>query len=305
MIEKSSCIGVVGGAPRGLSMAQAKQPAHGRTACGAEGESMMAIKWRMFLPTIAVLMLGCEDDDRDFRSRQGAANQDREVQPLDASNDETWNPNRGESRAMRTGFTEGEEIKRAVAVLAPIGNSRVSGTIEFVTRNGKVEVKGHVTGLPPGKHGFHVHEYGDLTSLEDGKSAGTHFNPTNMPHGATGSANAHLGDLGNIEANDRGEAQINITDTKLKLGGAHSIVGRSIVIHEKADDFSQPTGSSGEPIALGVIGIGGPQFKLTGMDSTLPQDKERDGQSAPDSTMNRPPTERDGAPPVRTQEPQP
>jgi len=103
------------------------------------------------------------------------------------------------------------DSQRAIAVLHPAGNSKVSSTIYFTQRDGSVEISGEVTGLSPGLHGFHIHEYGDC-SAADASSAGGHFNPTHMPHAGEGDAKRHEGDLGNIKADASGRAVVRMTD---------------------------------------------------------------------------------------------
>ena len=66
---------------------------------------------------------------------------------------------------------------------------------------------GEVTGLKPGKHGFHIHMFGDLRAA-DGMSAGGHYNPHGHPHGGPESKEHHEGDLGNIEADAQGVAKV-------------------------------------------------------------------------------------------------
>lgn len=68
-----------------------------------------------------------------------------------------------------------QRIERAKAVLVPIGNSDVSGTVYFDRADETIRITGTVKGLEPGKHGFHVHRYGDLSDREKGLSAGGHF----------------------------------------------------------------------------------------------------------------------------------
>ncbi|KJH46484.1 copper/zinc superoxide dismutase [Dictyocaulus viviparus] len=117
-----------------------------------------------------------------------------------------------------------------------------------------------LSGLPPGLHGFHVHEYGDLG---DGcNAAGLHYNPFMMEHGGPDSAVRHLGDLGNIYTQSDGMTTVSITDTKVTLNGRYSVIGRAFVIHAQRDDLglgtaptSKTTGDSGSRIACGVIGI--------------------------------------------------
>lgn len=147
------------------------------------------------------------------------------------------------------------DIERAVCVLMPIGDSGVSGQVEFVEVDDGVQVTGKVMGLEPGQHGFHVHAYGDLTDRESGKSAGSHYDPTKQPHGRRTDEERHVGDLGNIVANDAGVAEIDLTDDVIALNGAHSIVGRCIIVHAGEDQFTQPVGDAGARVAGGVIGI--------------------------------------------------
>lgn len=143
----------------------------------------------------------------------------------------------------------------AKAVLTPTKDPTVSGVIQFIKVPSGVKIVADVSGLTPGAHGFHVHEWGDC-SAPDGMSAGGHFNPLHMPHGAPNSLQRHAGDLGNLMADASGKAHYVFVDNNLSLTGPTSIVGRSIIVHEKNDDLhSQPAGNSGARIACGIIGV--------------------------------------------------
>jgi Cu-Zn family superoxide dismutase len=66
-------------------------------------------------------------------------------------------------------------------------------------------------------------------------------------------AEHHAGDLGNIEADASGKAHVQWKG-KMSMSGADSIIGKSVVVHEKEDDLkSDPAGNSGARIACGVI----------------------------------------------------
>jgi Cu-Zn family superoxide dismutase len=147
-----------------------------------------------------------------------------------------------------------EHVIKAICVLKPMSKSNVKGTIWFVQTGHKVTIKGEVTGLKEGKHGFHIHEFGDLTDAK-GMSTGGHFNPTNKKHGKPSDEDRHVGDLGNIVADKDGKAKIDMTDTVIGLHGPHSIVGRAVVVHEDEDDFGQPVGHAGNRLAAGVVGL--------------------------------------------------
>ena len=144
---------------------------------------------------------------------------------------------------------------KAICVMSPLSDSKVSGVITFTQKGAEVEITGSISGLTPGEHGFHVHEFGDLTS-KDGKSTGGHFNPDGKKHGGPHDKDRHVGDLGNIKADNKGVATLNMKDKVIQLDGPHSIIGRGLIVHAKADDEkSQPSGDAGGRVGGGVIGI--------------------------------------------------
>jgi Cu-Zn family superoxide dismutase len=158
------------------------------------------------------------------------------------------------------GFTTAfaQEPTKAIAVLHPTKDSKVEGAVTFTKTGNEIKVVADVTGLTAGKHGFHIHEFGDCSS-PDGKAAGGHFNPTKAPHAGHDAAQRHVGDLGNIEADSSGKAHLELTDKMMTMSGENSIIGRGLIVHEKADDLkTQPTGDAGGRLACGVIGVAKP-----------------------------------------------
>jgi Cu-Zn family superoxide dismutase len=154
-----------------------------------------------------------------------------------------------------TGPAAVKPATKAVAIIQPLQNSGVKGIVTFIQEGNGVRVVAEITGLSPGKHGFHIHEFGDGTAA-DGVALGGHFNPGNTMHGGPEDQERHIGDLGNLEADKSGRAKYNRLDTKIALHGRNSIIGRSVVIKEKVDDYkTQPGGGAGQRIAYGVIGI--------------------------------------------------
>ena len=146
----------------------------------------------------------------------------------------------------------GQDVTKAVAKLEPKSGSQVTGTITFSKSGDDVRVVADIQSLKPGEHGFHVHEKGDC-SAADAASAGGHFNPTHQHHGGPMTAEHHVGDLGNIAADASGKAHLDWKG-KMNLSGADSIIGKSVVVHEKEDDLkTDPAGNSGARIACGVI----------------------------------------------------
>jgi Cu-Zn family superoxide dismutase len=147
-------------------------------------------------------------------------------------------------------------LKKLVAVMNPSSGSRVSGTVTFtILENGKVKVEATITNLTPGKHGIHIHEYGDCSDAK-AMSAGGHYAGEHKEHSSPESTVRHLGDLGNIEANAEGIGKLSYIDEAISKAGLESIVGRGVIIHEKEDDLkTQPTGNAGGRVACGTIGV--------------------------------------------------
>ncbi|MHC4513925.1 MAG: superoxide dismutase family protein [Planctomycetota bacterium] len=164
--------------------------------------------------------------------------------------------------AAEAGGSSGPQINHAICrILGTVGNEKVKGVVYFIQEGANVRIKAEVEGLTPGLHGFHIHQWGDITCT-DGVCAGGHFNPTNTPHGGPDMTVRHVGDLGNLKADSTGKATYDRLDTMVKLNGAHTCVGRAIIIHAEPDDLkTQPTGAAGARIAYGVIGVDDPEGK--------------------------------------------
>ena len=135
----------------------------------------------------------------------------------------------------------------------------IGGTVRFAEEpgGGGVRVVADVTGVPAGKHGFHIHEKGDC-SAPDYTSAGAHFNPTGAVHACNPTEPRHSGDFGNVEVGPNGTGHMEMTDSNLTFDDPNSIVGKAVVLHAGEDDCkTQPSGNSGDRIACGVIQAGG------------------------------------------------
>lgn len=153
----------------------------------------------------------------------------------------------------------------------------IHGWVKFTEVGDMVEISVKINGLKNGYHGFHIHEAGDIRDNCNG--ACKHFNPYGTEHGGPSSAIRHVGDLGNIYADNNGKVRYKFMDNMIKLRGDLSIIGRTVVIHEDFDDLgmgginhgkivdkekykeSKKTGNAGKRIACGVIGYHRKMFK--------------------------------------------
>ena len=148
------------------------------------------------------------------------------------------------------------DINTAVVSIQPTNGNRVSGVVTFKQEKNKVRISGTIKGLESNaKHGWHIHQYGDLRS-DNGKSAGGHYNPAKHDHALPPTTKRHAGSFGNLNANEDGIASFDFLDDTISVAGEfHPIIGRSLIIHAKPDTGAQPAGNAGSRIGFGVIGI--------------------------------------------------
>lgn len=136
----------------------------------------------------------------------------------------------------------------------------IKGLVKLEDNGTVTKITATFSGMKPGKHGFHIHEFGNLTNACH--TAGAHYNPFKKTHGGPDSEDRHVGDLGNVEADQNGNVNLEIEDKLIKLTGEYSVIGRSFVVHEDEDDLgkggfsdSSTTGHAGARLACGIIGI--------------------------------------------------
>jgi len=182
-----------------------------------------------------LLLAGCGSDPADTRHNTGMAGEHNLL-------DQTHEP-----------------IDQMIAVIHPTQGNETRGVVRFTREGDQVRVEAIINGLNnESLHGFHIHEFGDC-SADNAISAGGHFNPYEQPHASPLDSERHAGDLGNLESDGEGSAQLSYLDPVLSLEGPSSILGRGVVVHADEDDFeTQPTGDAGGRIGCGVIGIAQP-----------------------------------------------
>ena len=94
------------------------------------------------------------------------------------------------------------------------------------------------------------------------RSTGSHYNPDRSKHGAREAQFRHVGDLGNVIADENGRVSTSFSDNLITLYAARSIIGRAVVVHSEEDDLgltdhpdSHKTGNAGGRVACGIVGI--------------------------------------------------
>ena len=136
------------------------------------------------------------------------------------------------------------------------GKSVGKATIEEIAKGVKIDLD--LKNLPPGPHGFHVHEKADCVGPKF-ESAGGHFNPNKHEHGFDTKGGFHDGDMSNVVVAADGTVKTEVINTSLTLGNGPSSLlnkgaGTSLILHQGADDYkSQPAGNAGARLACGKI----------------------------------------------------
>jgi superoxide dismutase, Cu-Zn family len=140
------------------------------------------------------------------------------------------------------------------------GTSDTLGTVIITDTNGGAAFKLALHGLPPGPHGFHVHENANCgptfinTVRIPAGAAGGHFDPdeTGKHEGPMGEG--HLGDLPVLEVAPDGTATQTLTAPRIK--SIDVLKGRSLIIHIGGDNYSDTPflgGGGGGRLACGLI----------------------------------------------------
>ena len=147
-----------------------------------------------------------------------------------------------------------------MSAIAVFTGYKVKGFVLFLKYKHGTIIMVKLCNLEKGKHGFHIHEKGNLFKKDCSKCEG-HYNPFNKQHGDRKDNIRHVGDLGNIEPDENGYVKKVFFDPLVQLDGRYSVIGRSVVIHEQEDDLgkggneeSLKTGNAGKRIACAVIG---------------------------------------------------
>jgi superoxide dismutase, Cu-Zn family len=154
---------------------------------------------------------------------------------------------------------QGRTLKVTVHHIRENGVGKPAGTITIRPRDQGLELATNLKGLPPGEHGFHLHEKGSCEPADNagtptaGHAAGPHFDPeATKAHKGPG-AGGHKGDLPRLEVSKQGTVRGKLTVPGLTL---EDVAGRSLMIHAGGDNYSdspQPLGGGGARIACGVI----------------------------------------------------
>jgi Cu-Zn family superoxide dismutase len=142
----------------------------------------------------------------------------------------------------------------AKGVEASVGSVHVAAA-----QGGGVTLTPKLKGLPPGTHGFHLHEFGNCGAkesngkIEAGALAGGHFDPEKTASHGGPEGHGHKGDLPALSVGSDGTASQAVTAKRLSL---KDLDGKSLVVHEGGDNNSdqpKPNGGGGARIACGVV----------------------------------------------------
>lgn len=152
-----------------------------------------------------------------------------------------------------------EELDVTMNLVNDQGIGKSIGTITITEGPKGLIFTPRLTDLPPGLHGFHVHQNPDCSAgMKDGKmvpslAAGGHYDPTGTGKHEGHEGQGHLGDLPTLSVGTDGTASTAVTAQRLKIS---DVEGRSIMIHAGGDNYSDqpaPLGGGGTRIACGVV----------------------------------------------------
>jgi Cu-Zn family superoxide dismutase len=152
-----------------------------------------------------------------------------------------------------------KSVKVPMSFITPDGVGKSAGTVTIKEAKDGVVLEPKLKGLPPGEHGFHLHEKASCEPGEKegkkqaGLEAGGHFDPdTTKAHKGPGGG-GHKGDLPKLTVSDKGDAGGKLEAKGLTLA---DFEGKSLMIHAGGDNYSdtpKPNGGGGDRIVCGVV----------------------------------------------------
>lgn len=163
------------------------------------------------------------------------------------------------------------ELTTAGAVVNLIGTSNLPGAqgwVEFEPTSNGMRTAFSTDNLT-GTHGFHIHEYGDISNAA-GTNTGGHYNPTSTAHGIPPFTPRHIGDMGNIFHYEGASAWYHYINDQLQLNGTNNVMGRGVIVHADEDRCLPPTGDAGARLMMGVIGHRNPSIAYTAVPGSVP-----------------------------------
>ena len=152
------------------------------------------------------------------------------------------------------------QLQAPMTLVGPDGTGKMIGHVTITESKGGLLFTPDLTGLPPGAHGFHVHENGGCgLSEKDGKpvpagAAGGHYDPHASKHHGAPDGDGHLGDLPPLVVDANGGASTAVTAPRLVR--LSEVKGKALMVHAGGDNFADqpaPLGGGGARIACGVI----------------------------------------------------
>ena len=128
-------------------------------------------------------------------------------------------------------------IKVAIHPVSDSGVGPKIGHVEIHDSEDGLVFSPKIFGLPPGVHGFHIHEHGSIEPKNGvpAGSAGEHFDPHKTHQHLGPYRDGHLGDLPRLWVNESGEARLKVVAPRLKLS---DVLGLALIIHKDGDNYS-------------------------------------------------------------------
>jgi Cu-Zn family superoxide dismutase len=159
------------------------------------------------------------------------------------------------------GTAQGQELRAEMYLITPEAAEQPIGTILISSAPAGARFVADLQGLPPGQHGFHVHENGDCGpgptddgTATPGMAAGEHYDPEGTKAHRGPDGQGHLGDLPFLTVLEDGKGVGEAIAPRIK--DTAQLKGRALIIHAGGDNYSdepKPLGGGGARVACGII----------------------------------------------------